>query len=106
MLDAEDHNTCMSVSTSVTDHHEYHKFKCNACRTGPSKATAFNNHGLGYVSVGIPDAIAPHAWAGRTYVCGSTELCKCVRLRNTRTMEFINYVSSMIFRQTSNEGSF
>ncbi len=43
MLDAEDHNTCMSV----TDHHEYHKFKCNACRTGPSKATTFNNHGLG-----------------------------------------------------------
>ncbi len=24
MLDAEDHNTCMSV----TDHYEYHKFKC------------------------------------------------------------------------------
>ncbi len=38
MLDAEDHNTCKSV----TDHHEYHKLKCNACRTGPSKATAFN----------------------------------------------------------------
>ena len=54
MLDAKDRNTCMSV----TDHHEYYKFKCMLTEQDHlSDSSQQSRIGL---SVGIPDAIAPH----------------------------------------------